>query len=194
VALQDALTPCCFSLAGVVIFSFSFDPLAEESRRIAGGLCGGIFVSRRGRSEPDLGGANCAIKCSMRPSFSSPANALFMAKATGQLFFRQLLEGLMTPCSSFLQSAALGRPGKTDSIALLGNVGAGRKWTFFARLAAHPQPELMLPLLLFLSQFRLCSEWLRVPRDSTGENPHTSGSCCCLTYDVGVYYCLSGIV
>src|SRR5260370_2692791 len=42
---KDALNSMLFfSLLVVVIFSFSFDPLAEESRRIAGGLVWVAFL------------------------------------------------------------------------------------------------------------------------------------------------------
>ena len=64
---KDALNSMLFfSLLVVVIFMFSFDPLAEESRHIVGGLVwvGFLFASVT-RAQPDLGarvaqsGARC---------------------------------------------------------------------------------------------------------------------------------------
>ena len=64
---KDAINAMLFfALLVVVIFSFSFDPTAEESRRIAGGSgMGGVSVCRGGGAEPNLGagtaqsGAGC---------------------------------------------------------------------------------------------------------------------------------------
>jgi ABC-type transport system involved in cytochrome c biogenesis permease component len=54
---KDAINSMLFfSLLVVVVFSFSFDPSAEESRQIAGGLIWVAFLFRGGGgAEPNLG-------------------------------------------------------------------------------------------------------------------------------------------
>jgi hypothetical protein len=54
---KDAINSMLFfALLVVVIFSFAFNPTAEESRHIAGGLIWVSFsVCRGGRTEPDMG-------------------------------------------------------------------------------------------------------------------------------------------
>jgi len=53
---------------------------------------------------------------------------------------------------------------------------------------------MMLPLLLFPISIRLCSEWLRCTTAIlTGENSAHFWIVLLLTYDVVVYYCLSGM-
>ena len=96
---KDALNSMLFfSLLVVVIFSFSFDPLAEESRHIVGGLIWVAFLfaavvalnqtwSRELRNQ---------VLDAYRVS-PAPANALFLAKALGNFIFVSVLEGLMTP-------------------------------------------------------------------------------------------------
>src|SRR3981189_3810063 len=92
---KDAINSMLFfSLLVVVIFSFSFDPNAEESRQIAGGLIWVAFLfaavvalnqtwARQIRNQ-----APAAYRGS-----PAPANSLFLAKAIGHLPFLTLLEG-----------------------------------------------------------------------------------------------------
>src|ERR1700684_3699820 len=96
---KDAINSMLFfSLLVVVIFSFSFDPTAEESRRIAGGLVWVAFLfaavvalnqtwSREMRNQ---------VLDAYRVSPASP-NALFLAKVIGNFIFVSVLQSLMTP-------------------------------------------------------------------------------------------------
>ena len=77
-----------FSLLVVVIFSFSFDPLAEESRHIAGGLVwvGFLFASVVALNQTWARELRNQVLDAYRVS-PAPANALFLAKAVGNFLF-----------------------------------------------------------------------------------------------------------
>src|SRR5215471_3556030 len=96
---KDAINAMLFfSLLVVVIFSFAFEPTAEESRRIAGGLVWVAFLfaaivvlnqtwARELRNQ---------VLDAYRVS-PADANSLFLAKALGNFIFVTVLEGLMAP-------------------------------------------------------------------------------------------------
>src|SRR5476651_684657 len=96
---KDAINSMLFfSLLVVVIFSFSFDPIAEESRRIAGGLIWGAFLFA------SVGALNQTWAMELRNQVldayrvsPAPPNSLFLAKALGNFIFVAVLELLMTP-------------------------------------------------------------------------------------------------
>src|SRR5213592_616568 len=96
---KDAINSMLFfALLVVVIFSFSFDPTAEESRRIAGGLVWVAFlfaavVALNQTWARELRNQVLDAYC-VSPA---PANALFLAKAVGNFIFVSMLEALMTP-------------------------------------------------------------------------------------------------
>src|ERR1700677_960595 len=87
-----------FSLLVVVVFSFSFDPLAEELRHIAGGLIGVAiwFASVVALNQT----WNCELRNHVLDAYRvspAPANALFLAKALGNFIFVSVLAALMAP-------------------------------------------------------------------------------------------------
>src|ERR1700674_3608363 len=95
---KDAINSMLFfSLLVVVIFSFSFDPTAEESRRIAGGLVWVAFL---------LGAVVALYQTWARELRNqvleayrvspAPPNALFLAKVMGNFIFVTALQALMT--------------------------------------------------------------------------------------------------
>ena len=150
---KDALNSMLFfSLLVVVIFSFSFDPLAEESRHIVGGLVWVAFLfaavvalnqtwSRELRNQ---------VLDAYRVS-PAPANALFMAKALGNFLFVTILEAVMTPLFViFYNLHVLGPAWQLIPVALLGTWALVVNGTFFASISIRTRSrELMLPLLLF---------------------------------------------
>jgi heme exporter protein B len=150
---KDALNAMLFfSLQVVVVFVFSFDPLAEESRHIVGGLVWIAFLfaavvalnqtwSRELRNQ---------VLDAYRVS-PAPANSLFVAKALGNFIFVSLLEALMAPLFIvFYNLRALGPAWQLIPVALLGTWALVVNGTFFAAMSVRTRSrELMLPLLLF---------------------------------------------
>src|SRR2546421_2030836 len=108
---KDAINSMLFfALLVVVIFSFSFDPTAEESRRIAGGLVwvAFLFAAVVALNQTWARELRHQVLDAYRVS-PAPANALFMAKALGNFIFVIVLEALMTPLFiMFYQLRALG--------------------------------------------------------------------------------------
>src|SRR5438132_4191402 len=109
---KDALNSMLFfSLLVVVIFSFSFDPLAEESRHIVGGLIwvGILFAAVVALNQTWARELRNQVLDAYRVS-PAPANALFLGKALGIFIFVGLLEALMARlCSIFYNLRALGQ-------------------------------------------------------------------------------------
>src|SRR5690242_17447685 len=96
---KDAInTMIFFALLVVVIFSFAFDPTAEESRRIAGGLIwvGFLFAAVVALNQTWARELRNQALDAYRVS-PAPANPLFLAKALGNFIFVIVLEALMTP-------------------------------------------------------------------------------------------------
>src|ERR1700680_781666 len=96
---KDAINSMLFfALLVVVIFSFSFDPIAEESRHIAGGLIWVAFLFAA------VVALNQTWARELRNSvldayrvFPAPAKPLFIATSLGNLIFVSVLEALMAP-------------------------------------------------------------------------------------------------
>src|SRR3954469_8824120 len=96
---KDALNSMLFfSLLVVGIFVFSFDPLAEESRHIVGGLVwvAFLFAAVVALNQTWARELRNQVLDAYRVS-PAPANALFMAKAVGNFIFVCVLEALMAP-------------------------------------------------------------------------------------------------
>jgi heme exporter protein B len=150
---KDAINSMLFfSLLVVVIFSFAFEPTAEESRQIAGGLIWTAFLfaavvalnqtwSREIRNQ---------VLDAYRVS-PAPPNALFLAKVFGNFLFVTLLELLMTPLFIvFYDLRALGPVWLLPPLAALGTWALVVNGTFFAAMSLRTRSrEVMLPLLLF---------------------------------------------
>src|SRR5256714_4689159 len=96
---KDAINSMLFfALLVVVIFSFSFDPTAEESRRIAGGLVwvAFLFAAVVALNQTWARELRNQVLDAYRVS-PAPANSLFLAKAVGNFVFVVVLEALMAP-------------------------------------------------------------------------------------------------
>jgi heme exporter protein B len=150
---KDALNSMLFfSLLVVVIFSFSFDPLAEESRQIVGGLVwiAFLFAAVVALNQTWARELRNQVLDAYRVS-PAPANALFLAKALGNFIFVSLLEALMTPLFViFYNLRVLGPTWQLIPIGLLGTWALVVNGTFFAAMSLRTRSrELMLPLLLF---------------------------------------------
>ena len=150
---KDAINSMLFfALLVVVIFSFSFNPTAEESRQIAGGLIwvAFLFAAVVALNQTWARELRNQVLDAYRVS-PAPANSLFLAKAVGNFLFVGILEVLMAPL--FVMFYNLRPIGPTWQLAL---VGALATWalvvngTFFAAMSIRTRSrEVMLPLILF---------------------------------------------
>jgi heme exporter protein B len=150
---KDALNSMLFfSLLVVVIFSFSFDPLAEESRHIAGGLIwvAFLFAAVVALNQTWARELRNQVLDAYRVS-PAPGTALFLAKAMGNFLFVSLLELLMTPLFMiFYNLRALGPSWQLIPVTVLGTWALVVNGTFFAAISLRTRSrEIMLPLLLF---------------------------------------------
>lgn len=150
---KDAINAMLFfALLVVVIFSFSFNPTAEESRLIAGGLIwvAFLFAAVVALNQTWARELRNQVLDAYRVS-PAPANALFLAKAIGNFIFVSVLEALMAPLFIvFYDLRALGPGWQLIPIAALGTWALVVNGTFFAAMSIRTRSrEIMLPLLLF---------------------------------------------
>jgi heme exporter protein B len=150
---KDAINAMLFfALLVVVIFSFAFDPTAEESRRIAGGLVwvAFLFAAIVALNQTWARELRNQVLDAYRVS-PAPANPLFLAKAVGNFIFVGVLELLMTPLFiAFFKLRAIGPVWQLAPIAVLGTWALVVNGTFFAAISLRTRSrEIMLPLLLF---------------------------------------------
>jgi len=141
-----------FALLVVVIFSFSFDPTAEESRRIAGGLVwvAFLFAAVVALNQTWARELRNQVLDTYRVS-PAPAVSLFLAKAVGNFILVSVLEALMTPLFIvFYNLRSVGPAYQLLVIAVLGTWALVVNGTFFAALSIRTRSrEIMLPLILF---------------------------------------------
>ncbi len=150
---RDAINSMLFfSLLVVVIFSFSFDPNAEESREIAGGLIwvAFLFAAVVALNQTWARELRNQVLDAYRVS-PAPANGLFLAKALGNFLLVSLLEAVMAPLFMiFYNLRVLGPAWQLIPVAILGTWALVVNGTFFAAMSLRTRSrEIMLPLLLF---------------------------------------------
>ena len=150
---KDALNSMLFfSLLVVVIFSFSFDPNAEESREIAGGLVwvAFLFAAVVALNQTWARELRNQVLDAYRVS-PAPSNSLFLAKALGNFILVTLLEAVMAPLFIvFYNLRALGPAWELIPVGVLGTWALVVNGTFFAAVSLRTRSrEIMLPLLLF---------------------------------------------
>src|SRR5947209_3641537 len=133
-----------FSILVVVIFSFAFEPTAEESRRLVGGLFWVAFLFST------IVALNQSWARELRNGVLdayrvSPAaqEALFFGKCIGNFVFVAILECLMTPLLVlFYNLSSVGAAWQLVLILLLGTWALVINGTFFCRhVHPHPQPR-----------------------------------------------------
>jgi heme exporter protein B len=141
-----------FALLVVVIFSFSFDPTAEESRHIAGGLVwvAFLFAAVVALNQTWARELRNQVLDAYRVS-PAPANSLFLSKALGNFIFVGVLEALMTPLFIvFYNLRSIGPPYQLLLVAMLATWALVVNGTFFAAISIRTRSrEVMLPLILF---------------------------------------------
>ena len=186
---KDAINSMLFfSLLVVVVFSFSFDPSAEESRQIAGGLIwvAILFAAVVALNQTWARELRNQVLDAYRVS-PAPANALFLAKSVGNFLFVSVLEALMTPLFVvFYNLRVLGPAWQLIPIALLGTWALVVNGTFFAAMSLRTRNrEIMLPLLLFpISIPAVLGMVTGTTAVLTGENSAHFYIVLLLTYDV----------
>jgi heme exporter protein B len=150
---KDAINAMVFfALLVAVIFSFAFDPIAEESRRIAGGLIwvAFLFAAIVALNQTWARELRHQVLDAYRVS-PAPAEALFLGKAMGNFVFVLVLEAVLAPLFVvFYNLSAAGPVWQLGLVAVLGTWALVVNGTFFAAVSLHTRSrEVMLPLLLF---------------------------------------------
>jgi heme exporter protein B len=150
---KDAINSMLFfALLVVVIFSFAFDPTAEESRQIAGGLIwvAFLFAAVVALNQTWARELRNQVLDAYRVS-PAPPNSLFLAKTIGNFIFVSVLEMLMAPLFIvFYNLRAIGPAWQLPIVAALGTWALVVNGTFFAAMSLRTRSrEIMLPVLLF---------------------------------------------
>jgi heme exporter protein B len=150
---KDAINAMIFfALLVVVIFSFAFDPTAEESRHIAGGLIwvGFLFAAVVALNQTWARELRNQALDAYRVS-PAPANALFIAKAAGNFIFVMVLESVMAPLFIvFYNLRSVGPTYQLAVVSVLATWALVVNGTFFAAMSIRTRSrEVMLPLILF---------------------------------------------
>jgi heme exporter protein B len=141
-----------FALLVVVVFAFAFDPLAEESRRIAGGIAwiallfATIVALNQGWARELHNGVLDALRLA-----PAPREGLFLGKAIANFIFVGAIEILIAPVFViFYNLRVVGSEAQLIAVAALGTWALVVNGTFFSALSIRTQNrELMLPLILF---------------------------------------------
>jgi len=141
-----------FALLVAVIFSFSFDPNAEEARRIVGGLAwvAFLFASTVALNQSWARELRGQVLDAFRVSPAS-GNALFLGKSIGNFIFVLAVEAILAPVFVvFYDLRTIGPGWQLALVFALGTWALVVNGTFFAALSTRTRNrELMLPLLLF---------------------------------------------
>ncbi len=150
---KDAINAMLFfALLVVVIFSFSFEPTADTSRQIAGGLIwvAFLFAATVALNQTWARELKAQVLDAYRVS-PAPAESLFIAKAVGNFVFVAVLEAVMTPLFIvFYDLRAIGPTWELAPMAMLGTWALVVNGTFFAAISLRTRSrEVMLPLILF---------------------------------------------
>jgi heme exporter protein B len=177
-----------FALLVVVIFSFAFDPLAEESRRIAGGIAwvAFLFATVVALNQSWARELRNQVMDGLRLT-PAPPNALLLGKVVGNFIFVGVIEALMTPVFAvFYNLHVLGSVSQLVEVALLGTWALVINGTFFSALSLRTRNrELMLPLILFpISLPALLGMVLATTNILTGERSPTDWIKLLAVYDV----------
>ena len=149
---RDVLNSMLF-FAGlvVIIFSFSVEPTAEESRRIAGGLIwiAFLFSTTMALNQSWARELRNGVLDAYRVA-PAPPEAMFLGKCLANFLFVLMLECLMAPLFViFYNLSTVGPAWQLVIIFLLGTWALVVNGTFFAVMSIRTRNrELMLPLLL----------------------------------------------
>ena len=150
---KDAINSMLFfALLVVVIFSFAFDPTAEDSRHIVGGILwvAFLFAAVVALNQTWTREVRNQVLDAYRVS-PAPAPALFLSKVLANFLFVIVLQALMAPL--FVVFFNLHSIGPVYELLITGVLGAWAlvvNGTFFGAISLRTRNrEVMLPLLLF---------------------------------------------
>jgi len=186
---KDALNAMLFfALLVVVIFSFAFEPTAEEARRITGGLVwvAFLFSSTMALNQSWARELRHQSLDAFRIS-GAPADALFLGKAIGNFIFVALLEAIVAPLFVVFFNLTIAQgAGALLWVFVLGTWALVVNGAFFAALSLRTRSrELMLPLLLFpISIPALLAMVSATSAILTGEDSPTLGLQFLAVYDI----------
>ncbi|HWC18277.1 MAG TPA: heme exporter protein CcmB [Terriglobales bacterium] len=177
-----------FALLVVVIFSFSFDPLAEESRRIAGGIAwvALLFATMVALNQSWARELHNGVLDALRLA-PAPPNGLFLGKVIANFIFVAAIEMLIAPVFVvFYNLRVLGSQTQLLLVAVLGTWALVVNGTFFSALSIRTRNrELMLPLILLpISLPALLGMVLATTNILTGESSAMFGVKLLAVYDV----------
>jgi heme exporter protein B len=145
------ITTVVFIVMVVVLFSFTFDPTSEESRRFGPGLLwlAFLFAASLMLQPCFLREQTNDTLSALRLSVSDPF-AIFLAKLIANTLFLFLTELLMLPVFAILYNVQLlSVVPQLALVLLLGSLGVAIPGTAFSAISAQARMrELMLPLLL----------------------------------------------
>jgi len=140
-----------FALLVVVIFSWAFDPTAEQSRRMVGGLAwvAFLFSTVMALNQSWARELRNGVLDAYRVS-PAPSEALFLGKCLGNFILVLLLECVMAVLFVvFYNLRSVGPLWQLVIVFLLGTWALVVNGTFFAAMSIRTRNrELMLPLLL----------------------------------------------
>ena len=140
-----------FSLVVVVLFSYTFEPTAAESRRYGPGLLwiaflfAGSLMLHPSFARERLNDTLDALRMAPVSSF-----AILLGKMLANLIFLSLSEVVLVPVFAVLYNISLaGVVGRLIIVLILGTSGVVITGTVFSVISAHARMrELLLPLLL----------------------------------------------
>jgi heme exporter protein B len=144
-------TTVVFILMVIVLFSFTFDPTYNESRRFAPGLLwlAFLFAASLMLQPCFLREQNNDTLSALRLSVSDPF-AIFLAKLVANTLFLLFTEVLMLPVFAILYNVPVLRVlGQLLLVFFLGSLGVSIAGTALSAISAQARMrELLLPLLL----------------------------------------------
>ena len=144
-------TTVVFILMVIVLFSFTFDPTYNESRRFGPGLLwlAFLFAASLMLQPCFLREQNNDTLSALRLSVSDPF-AIFLAKLVANTLFLLFTEVLMLPVFAILYNVpVLPVLGQLLSVFFLGSLGVSIAGTALSAISAQARMrELLLPLLL----------------------------------------------
>jgi heme exporter protein B len=144
-------TTAVFILLVIVLFSFTFDPTANESRRFAPGLLwlAFLFASSLMLQPCFLREQNNDTLSALRISVSDPFS-IFLAKLLANTLFLLVTELLLLPIFAVLYNVAvLPVFGQLVLVFFLGSLGISITGTALSAISAQARMrELLLPVLL----------------------------------------------
>jgi heme exporter protein B len=144
-------TTVVFALIVIVLFSFAFNPTAEDSRRYGPGLLwiaflfAGSLMLNPSFAREQANDTLDALRMAPNSSF-----AILLGKMLANLIFLSLAEVILVPMFSVFYNVSLsGIVGRLIFVLFLGTLGLVVTGTVFSAVSAHARMrELLLPLLL----------------------------------------------